>query len=363
MTRRNARVIAFYLPQFHPIPENDAWWSPGFTEWTNAARARPLFRGHYQPHMPADLGFYDLRLPETRAQQAELAARYGVEGFCYYHYWFGGRELLQRPLDEVLLSGEPDFPFCVCWANESWTGIWHGEPRRILMEQTYPPGDDERHFERLLPFFRDRRYLKVNDLPLMVVYKPLELPDPKQFCRRWKAMARDAGLDGLYLVGVKHNDRFLPEPAGFDAAILQKLAPKTGTVPWRYAALKIKSKLHRCRLTILDYKKVHLQSIRTESTSYKEFPCIIPNWDNTPRSGLNGLVLHGSTPELFRAQVKKAVAKVQRDLQGEEQIIFLKSWNEWAEGNHVEPDLKWGHAYLQVLAEELNSTPPEPHHD
>src|SRR5437016_268415 len=196
-----ARTIAFYLPQYHPIPENDEWWGKGFTEWTNAAKAKPMFRGHYQPHIPADLGFYDLRVPETRAAQAELAREYGLEAFCYYHYWFAGKRIIERPFNEVLASGQPDFPFCVCWANQTWTGIWHGAPNRILIEQTYPGFDDHRaHFETLLPAFRDRRYLTVDGKPLFIVYSPGGLPDSLRILEFWRELALKAGLPGLFLV-------------------------------------------------------------------------------------------------------------------------------------------------------------------
>jgi lipopolysaccharide biosynthesis protein len=165
------RIIALYLPQYHPIPENDAWWGKGFTEWTNTAKARPLFRGHYQPHVPADLGFYDLRVPETRLAQATMAREYGIEGFCYYHYWFAGTRLIERPFNEVLASGQPDFPFCLCWANQTWTGAWHGLMNQILIEQTYPGTDDHRrHFDTLLPAFLDRRYMTVDGKPIFVFF-------------------------------------------------------------------------------------------------------------------------------------------------------------------------------------------------
>ena len=170
MSSSPARLIAFHLPQFHPIPENDEWWGKGFTEWTNTGKAKPLFPGHDQPKVPTDLGYYDLRLPEARKAQADLARKYGVEGFCYYHYWFGGKRLLERPVNEIIASGEPDFPFCLCWANESWTGIWHGAPRRMLMEQTYPGEADHRaHFEYLLTAFRDKRYITVDGRPRFVI--------------------------------------------------------------------------------------------------------------------------------------------------------------------------------------------------
>ncbi|MHB8498177.1 MAG: glycoside hydrolase family 99-like domain-containing protein, partial [Acidimicrobiales bacterium] len=193
-------VLAHYLPQFHPIPENDAWWGPGFTEWTNVVKARPLFRGHVQPHAPSVLGYYDLRLPEVREAQAELARLHGVTGFCYWHYWFAGRQLLERPFSEVLATGSPDFPFCLAWANQSWSGVWHGAPDRILIEQTYPgPDDDVRHFDLLRRAFEDPRYVTLSGQPVLFVYKPADLPEPARFVERWQKMAHDAGFGGLYL--------------------------------------------------------------------------------------------------------------------------------------------------------------------
>src|SRR5215471_9126155 len=193
VNRTKARLIAFYLPQFHPIPENDAWWGKGFTEWTNVARARPVFRGHYQPHMPADLGFYDLRLPEVRQAQADLAREYGIHGFCYYHYWFGGKRLLQYPFDRVLTSGKPDFPFCLCWANEPWTRAWDGREQDILQPQSYSEEDDRRHIVSLLPAVLDERAIRVEGKPLFLVYQARELPDPAQTVEVWQEVAREAG--------------------------------------------------------------------------------------------------------------------------------------------------------------------------
>src|SRR5262249_26983694 len=196
----NVRAIAFHLPQFHPIPENDKWWGKGFTEWTNVVKAKPLFPGHYQPHLPADLGFYDLRLPEARAAQAELAADYGIYGFCYFHYWFHGRQLLERPVNEILRTGEPDFPFCLCWANESWSRPWDGGEKEILIEQCYSEADDLAHIRALLPFFLDERYIRVMGCPFFGVYRASKLPDPQRTTDLWRREAVRAGLKGLFLV-------------------------------------------------------------------------------------------------------------------------------------------------------------------
>jgi len=350
-----ARVIAFYLPQFHPIPENDEWWGRGFTEWTNTAKAKPMFRGHYQPHVPADLGFYDLRVPETRIAQAEMAKEYGIEAFCYYHYWFAGKRLLERPFNEVLKSGEPNFPFCLCWANQSWTGIWYGAPDRVLIEQSYPGEEDHRaHFYALLQAFGDNRYMTVDGKPLFLVYRPRDLPGAKKMTDLWREMAQKSGLKDLYLVGVSPNTSWIPKEYGFDAFVMDRLPGRREWIsrrkPIKWLIKRFQEK--RGLPTIYSYKEVSLDLIGEKIAGVESFPCLIHNWDNTPRSGPNGVVLHGSTPELFKSQVKKAI-NIIRDKPVEQKIIFAKSWNEWAEGNHMEPDLKFGKAYLEVIRDEI----------
>lgn len=344
-----ARVIAFYLPQYHPIPENDAWWGKGFTEWTNTAKARPLFRGHYQPHVPADLGYYDLRLSETREAQAAMARQYGVEGFCYYHYWFGGQRLLERPFAEVLDSGQPDFPFCLCWANATWTGVWHGDPKRILVEQNYPgEADYAAHFQWLRRAFGDPRYITVDGKPLLMIYKPRDVPHANQVAEALRKMALQSGLPGLYLVGVSHNDNWQPLEHGFDAAVVQNLPGLRCFVPWRLPLLKLKLKLAGKPMTVYDYEAL-LDTLVPDKTRQQEYlPCLIPSWDNTPRSGTGGMVMHGSTPDLFRRSVTRALDMVSGKPR-DHRLLFLKSWNEWAEGNHMEPDRRFGHGYLEAL--------------
>jgi lipopolysaccharide biosynthesis protein len=357
---QSIRAIAFCLPQFHPIPENDEWWGKGFTEWTNTAKAKPLFRGHYQPHVPADLGFYDLRLPEARAAQANLAHQYGIEAFCYYHYWFAGRQLLQRPVEAILTSGEPDFPFCLCWANETWTGIWHGAPNRVLIEQTYPGEDDHRrHFNHLLRAFADPRYVRVDGKPLFVVYRPEKLPDSRRVTDLWRDWALHAGLPGLYLMAEHHLPDWDPAPAGFDARLDVRLPQRRrdlqALVTWQqhpWTRLRHWAADKRRLPTIHSYASVADSVVGAPTAGIRSFPCVVPNWDNTPRSGADGMLLQGSTPELFRPQLCKAVAYV-RDYPAQERLVFIKSWNEWAEGNHLEPDLRFGHGYLEVVREEL----------
>ena len=351
-----ARVVAFHLPQFHPIPENDRWWGAGFTEWTNAVRARPLYPGHVQPHLPADLGFYDLRLPEARAAQAALAQQYGVSAFCYWHYWFAGRRLLERPVREIIECGQPDMPFCLGWANQTWTGIWHGAPGRILVEQTYPgAADDAAHFQELLPAFTDPRYFRVHGRPVFYVFRPEEIPDPAGWCRRWREMAVSHGLGGIYLIaemtdllgrGVGCED---PIALGFDAGVYVRLPADTS----RQRALRMRliRKLLGRGPEVYPYL-IKPRPLPERYRAKRVYPAVYPNWDNTPRSGHDGLVLSGSRPDLFAAHVEAAVRAV-ADRKVDERLVFVKSWNEWAEGNYLEPDVQFGHGWLEALRQGL----------
>ena len=360
-----ARAIALYLPQFHPIPENDAWWGEGFTEWTNTAKAKPLFRGHYQPHIPADLGFYDLRVQETREAQAALARQHGIEGFCYYHYWFAGRRILERPFNEVLTSGMPDFPFCLCWANESWSGVWHGAPDRILIEQTYPGrSDHEEHFRSLLPAFADPRYIRFEGKPIFLIYRPEELPDGVAALRLWRTMAIEAGLGGLYVCGMTHRFDWNPQSAGFDAKVqVVGLGRREWTSP-RHPIRWARNKLETWRglPRIHSYQSFAEKQKAVSMVGGDSYPCLMHAWDNTPRSGANGVVLHGASPELFRRVLDYAVTAL-KSRPAERRFLFLKSWNEWAEGNHLEPDLRFGRAFLRVIGETIGMTEVPAGHD
>jgi hypothetical protein len=350
------RAIAFYLPQYHPIPENDEWWGKGFTEWTNTAKAKPLFPGHYQPHVPADLGFYDLRVPETRIAQAEMARAYGIEGFCYYHYWFGGKRLLERPFNEVLRSGEPDFPFCLCWANETWSGKWYGCPDRTLIEQTYPGKEDEKkHFDSLLPAFSDKRYLTVDDKPIFIVYKPQLLPDPRDFVDHWRSLAQKNGLPGLYMIG-SGNELQDPESYGFDAVILYKGFQRNISSILAKLWLKLKilrRKFYGYPTEIYHYRKALSNLSIPEAAKEHVHPSVIPNWDNTPRCGMRGVILHGSTPELFSLLLQDTLKNILHK-EFDHRLLFIKAWNEWAEGNYLEPDLRYGKAYLEVIKQVID---------
>ena len=366
-----ARIIAFYLPQFHPIPENDLWWGKGFTEWTNVAKAKKLFPGHYQPRIPADLGFYDLRLPEAREAQAELAREHGIAGFCYWHYWFGGRQILQRPFEEVLASGRPTLPFCLAWANESWSGVWHGAPGRILLQQTYPgPEDDDSHFRSVLPAFLDDRYLKVDGCPIFVIYRPRQMPHLERFTDRWRELALRAGLKGMLFAGISADGRsegpacldgFLPYLPQTERLDLWGFVPPAARITVRDWIVKTRGRFSRSH----DSPDVPSAppSFWPQTFSYEEFvdsafsdlrfddrtiPVVVPNWDNTPRCGLKGTVLHNATPALFERHLRQAVHLVSSRA-ADRQLVFIRSWNEWAEGNHMEPDLRFGRGLLSAL--------------
>jgi len=363
LKNKKARMIAFYLPQFHPIPENDAWWGKGFTEWTNVTKAKPLFDNHYQPHLPADLGYYDLRLTEARQAQADLAKSYGIEGFCYWHYWFGnGKRLLERPFQEVLKSGEPDLGFFLGWANQTWSGIWHGSPDRVLMEQTYPGEKDyEEHFYYLLNAFHDERYMTVGGKKIFLVYAPQLLPDSKAFTDQWRRLAEKEGLKGIHFIahGVADYEKYGCDACVDNAPFIhmpqrrwQKKHPKFARV---IDNIKYRRRISLERLPTIHSYAEFVDFIKHRKLRNNEYPIIIPNWDNTPRAGLNGFVLHGSTPELFKKMLKDAVNKIDaaQAEDPENKLIFIKAWNEWAESNHLEPDTKFGHAYLEVIKEVL----------
>jgi Glycosyltransferase WbsX len=380
-----ARLIAFYLPQFHPIPENDLWWGKGFTEWTNVAKARPLYRGHYQPRVPADLGFYDLRVPEVRAAQAEMARSAGIEGFCYWHYWFAGKRLLERPFNEVLRLKEPDFPFCLGWANQTWTGTWHGAPNRVLIEQTYPGrADYEKHFYAVLEAFHDPRYIRVRGKPLFVIFNPGDLPQKAEFTEFWQSLAERNGLPGIHFVshvayrkqpydyladgfaggiaadtfGVYCLKAWQRSLAWYGARNGQSAPASPGLlnplVLARTMYLEGKRPLYRflSRPRVFEYSEAMLHFLTHVTSEPHSYPCILPNWDHSPRTGKRGIILHNSTPELFREHLRQALRLVV-GRPFEDRLVFVKSWNEWAEGNYLEPDLRFGHQYLDVVREEV----------
>jgi glycosyl transferase family WbsX len=348
---KRPRLVAFYLPQFHPIPENDAWWGKGFTEWTNVASARPLFHGHYQPHIPADLGFYDLRLPETRRAQAELAEAHGITAFCYYHYWFNGRRLLERPFEEVLASGEPRLPFCLCWANENWTRRWDGQDHQVLIAQHYSDEDDRAHIRSLLGAFRDPRYLRIEGKPLFLVYRTMWMPDPRRTTAIWREEARNGGVGELFLCRVEstvyeQND---PRPLGFDGAV--EFQPE-----WS----RLGGPVRRRRAShVYDYAAMVDAALDKRPADYRRLPCVTPGWDNSARRERGATIITGSTPELYGEWLRQVVAAEQAS-GDDEPVVFVNAWNEWAEANHLEPCRRWGRAYLEATRAALAAVGASP---
>lgn len=381
-----ARVIAFYLPQFHPIPENDRWWGKGFTEWTNVAKAKPLFRGHYQPRIPADLGFYDLRVPEVREQQAQMAREAGIEGFCYWHYWFDHKhKLLDRPFNEVLQSGQPNFPFCLGWANHDWTNkSWkigsRQQKEQNLMTMVYTEEEYRLHFQEVLPAFKDKRYITVDGKPLFYIWNPWGLPDAKEFINLWQKLAHESGLLGIHFVGLDFSlrekeksvyrllKRDIPHKAeehyrallklGFDAVNSRGYfyAEQQCLTLWNTIIRSLSIRLFKyIPLSKCNQQKIN-QYLYTEEDKWENvYPTLMPNWDRSPRSGRIARIYTNSTPKVFSEQMEKALELI-KNKKNEHKIIFLMSWNEWAEGNYVEPDMQYGHGYLDVLRQKLHSS-------
>ena len=382
------RVIAFYLPQFHPIPENDAWWGPGFTEWTNVAAARPLFRGHVQPRIPADLGFYDLRLPETREAQAALAREAGIEGFCYYHYWFGGgRQLLERPFNEVVASGRPDFPFCLCWANHTWaSSTWTNarsrkEGSKVLMEQQYPgSADNALHFRTLLPAFRDPRYIRVDGKPLFAVFDPFKFQDTEAFLAQWRQLARENGLGDFHFVAVVRTAnptsvartrlKGEKDPEAVAESRIREILAKgydaVATDNHQYAQIRARglwqNAMHDLFAQYLGIRRpfrfrqedINRHLLLELEKRDNIYPTLIPNWDRTPRTKEDSIYIE-STPAVFEELARRAFAQVSGKTEAH-RIVFLKSWNEWGEGNYMEPDRQYGKGYIEALRRAMDAS-------
>ena len=357
------RFIAFYLPQFHPIPENDNWWGPGFTEWVNVAQARPLFRGHEQPHIPADLGFYDLRLSETREKQAELAKEAGIEAFCYWHYWFGnGKRLLERPFNEVLASGRPDFPFCLAWANHSWSKKqWepkYPEKDVLLMEQLYPGVDDYKaHFYAMLPAFKDKRYLKVNNKLFFIIYDPINFSDISTFIDTWRQLAKENGLNDFYFVATDSDCRRKEEilSKGVDAIYNSDVFNIHHHLNTLHKVVLYIGRKYFKKPTVFRYKDAIKYMVTEDCKKRDVIPTIAPNWDHSPRSAYKSIILTDPDPKYFQQVAEIAIDAV-KNKPAEEQVIIIKSWNEWGEGNYMEPDLKYGHGYISALRKAIESS-------
>ncbi len=341
----DVRAIAMYLPQFHRVPENDRWWGEGFTEWTNVRRARPMYPGHEQPHVPHDdVGYYDLDDPTVLERQAALAARYGIHGFCYYYYWFDGRRILEKPIERMLRSGKPDFPFCFCWANENWTRTWDGLDREILLEQRHSPDSDERFLHDLLPALQDPRYIRIEGKPLLAVYRPALLDDAAATADRWRKVAKQAGLEGLHLAAVQSFDRDDPRGFGFDSAI--QFPPLLIPAADLAAGKEFRAE-PGYRGQVRDYRDAVRHSLGQPRQRYPLFRGVMPRWDNTARRMERATSWVNATPERYGDWLRAAVAQTQAEHPDGRQFLFINAWNEWAEGAHLEPDTRHGYRYLE----------------
>lgn len=343
------RAIAFYLPQFHPTAENDFYWGRGFTEWTNVTKARPAYVGHYQPRLPADLGFYDLRVKETVERQASLAQRYGITGFCIYYYNFGGQRALDKAFEAVVADAAVPCSYCICWANENWTRHWDGGSREAIFEQKHDQATVLEVIQDATRYAADPRYIRVNGKPLFLVYRVLKLPDPRQFAALCREMFRRAGFDDVYLVYVESMEVAdkppRPSDLGFDACV--EFPPQGIAVP---AATPAEAILREGFEGVrYDYEATVLKSVTRPSVSYKRHPCVFPSWDNTARQPMKGDSFIHATPEAFQVYVEEKLDEVIQLFVGDERLLFINAWNEWAEGCHLEPDQKFGHRWLEAI--------------
>lgn len=361
-----AKIIAYYLPQFYPTEFNNTWYGKGYTEWTNVGKAKPLFKEHYQPRVPADLGYYDLRLPEIAEAQAELAREAGVFGFGYWHYWWAGKKLLEKPSERMLASGRPDFPFCFCWANESWyKKMWNKDKKgdKLIMEQTYPGEvDNEEHFYYCAPFFQDRRYLRYDDRPLFMIYRPLAFHDLNRFILQWNSLVKKEGIaDSFYFIAYvdnKHEKETLRKIKNVDCFTFEPFGQRIGKDNTNSFMHLIHGVERRIKMAcgypnIINYNNV-VKNLWVDKYDSLEnvAPILIPQWDHTPRSGRRGTVFVDCTPERWEQVCHSVLSKVRFK---KNKMVFLKSWNEWGEGNYMEPDLKYGKSFIEALGRQVAS--------
>jgi lipopolysaccharide biosynthesis protein len=336
------RLIAFYLTQFHPTPENDLWWGKGFTEWTNVTKAEPLFDGHRQPHLPSDFGFYDLRVRETRRDQIKMAKQYGIDGFCYHYYWFSGKRILNFPLDDMLADPESDMPFCLCWANENWTRRWDAADHEVLIAQKYLPDDDINFIKSLVPFFKDKRYIRIDDKPYLIVYRPQHLPDPQKTVNIWRDYCRSIGLGEIHVcTALTHGNKDY-EKFGFDSGV--EFPPHNLGTSNINNQLNFKNSFIGNVLQYADIGKTFLD--RTYGSA-RVFKTVFPSWDNTARTQERALVVINGDPDNYEYWLASTLDNAKKSGRSDE-LIFINAWNEWAEGCHLEPDRWFGHGFLQA---------------
>ncbi len=355
-----ATLVAFYLPQFHTIPENDEWWGKGFTEWRNVTRALPQFEGHYQPKLPGDLGFYDLRNVEVMHEQARLAREYGISAFCFYFYWFGGKTLLETPLRNWLNDKTIDLKFCLCWANEKWTRTWDGRGDEILIDQHHSPEDDIAFIEHVAEYMRDPRYLRVDGKPVLLVYRPGLLPDASATAARWRAHARRHGLGELHLVYVRSFDTCAPSSIGYDHAV--QFPPNATTAP----NLTANQHLINADFTgnVSDWNSLKRQLVAQANASADIWAGVSPGWDNEARRPGGGRIFINATPSRYREWLLDLLSRHPATEQPQHpRPVFINAWNEWAEGAYLEPDSRRGYAYLNATRDAVNTASKRNAHD
>lgn len=346
----SVKIIAFYLPQFHPITENDIAWGQGFTEWTNVTKSIPNYIGHYQPRLPIDLGFYDLRLVDNIRKQCELAINYGLYGFCFHHYWFDGRPIMRTPIDLLLHNKNINIKYCINWANENWTKRWDGRDDEIILKQNHCDEDDLRFIEDASKYLSDSRYIRIKNKPLLMIYRPGLFPNIKKTIDIWRNWYSKHYDEDLYIIMTNSFDDFNPHEYGFDAVLY--FSPNR---------LNLDSINHRLNIInknfsgkVVDYKDYIVRIKNSNHSPYRVFRSICPSWDNTPRRRDNPFILHGSSPELFKEGLMFLLQEAKKNLESEECFVFINAWNEWGEGAYLEPDRKFGYAYLQVIREILD---------
>ena len=354
LSQSDIRMIAFYLPQYHPIPENDKWWGEGFTDWANLTKTKPSYLGHRQPREPADLGYYDLRAIEVMDAQARLAEKYGIYGFCYYYYSFKGRRLLELPLERVLATGRPDIPFCVCWANENWTRRWDGLESEILIGQEYNDESDLIVIKDLVRYFEHPRYIKVNDRPIVLVYRVGNLPFFRRTSQIWRNYARSCGVGEVCIALVESFELSSKprNPTDFGCDITVEFPPHEMAKDRAIEVVKIDPEYSG---QVHDYRLLAGQYMTRDEPAFKRIRTLLVGWDNTPRRRQGSSVLEYSTPGAFQAWAEWTIRRTLEQNVGDERLIFINAWNEWCEGSYLEPDNFYGHAYLQALRNALMS--------
>jgi len=374
------KIIAFYLPQFHNIPENDEWWGDGFTEWVNVKKAKPLYEGHIQPKVPLNGNYYDLLDDNVKIWQAQIAKKYGVYGFCYYHYWFNGKLLLEKPMEQMLANRNIDMPFCICWANEAWTKAWVNSSQTLIPQKYGGKQEWKEHFEYLLQFFKDDRYIKCDGKPLLVIYKPELIECGNEMIDYFQKLAKNAGFPGLYMAyqhgnmdfySEKKDDsrydldiEFQPIYARYDRdKAVQTSGVKATLKNIYYKASILLGKKLGTELNIrgiakdadtvrtYDYDEIWSYILNKDVIDSKRVPGAFATWDNTPRHGVNGHVYTGSTPEKFEKYLTKLIKKAKEEYHKD--MIFIYAWNEWAEGGYLEPDEENGYGYLEAIKSAL----------